>query len=141
MSKFRLARVLRVRELQADIARNEVAIARRAEVQAREELVVRAERYQASLNGAGSNSLDGLLAQRQHSDRLAAHQRRGEVEVQQHEVVVENRMEDWQRASRRVDGLERLEERFQENKALEARRYTEAELVDRVGRGDQNVIH
>jgi hypothetical protein len=139
MTKFRLARVLRVRELQADIARNEVAIARRAENAAREELIRRGEQYDASLQGNTSQPLNDLMALRQHSDRLAAHQRRGEVEVQQHEVVVVNRLDDWQRATRRVDGLERLEERFDDREALDARRLTEADLIDRVGRGDHHV--
>jgi hypothetical protein len=139
MTKFRLARVLRVRELQADMARNEVAIARRAENAAREELIRRGEQYDASLQGNTSQPLNDLMALRQHSDRLAAHQRRGEVEVQQHEVVVVNRLDDWQRATRRVDGLERLEERFDDREALDARRLTEADLIDRVGRGDHHV--
>jgi hypothetical protein len=133
MSGFRLARVLRVRRLQEDLARNDVALARQRERDAVDERNRRVDAYVDGLAQQTASNLDEMLARRDHQERLAAHLRRSEVDVEQQRVVVATRLEDLARASRRVDGLERLEERHDSRVEVDARRVREADLIDRVG--------
>jgi flagellar export protein FliJ len=127
--KFRLAQVMRVREVQEDRARAELLGANRAAHEA-------AVRVETRLGEYASRSLpDGATSYEEFERALfLLDSAAGAVDVARadHRTaldVVDKRREEWAAARRRVAALERLEARRREEYALEMRR-AEDRLVD-----------
>ena len=127
--KFRLAQVMRVREVQEDRARAELLGANRAAHEA-------AVRVETRLGEYASRSLpDGAISHEEFERALfLLDSAAGAVDVARADHltaldVVDERREEWAAARRRVAALERLEERRRAEHAIEVQR-AEDQLVD-----------
>lgn len=131
MSKGRLETVVRVRELQERIARGEVAREQRA-ARARQQDVVEASDAVASRADMYHTSPTAFAA---HRAMLDVGRREVGVAEQRHESAiaeVERSIEFWTAASRQLEGIQRLEQRLnEERRALEAQK-AQAEIDDMV---------
>ena len=129
--QFRAEKVLRVRRLQEDIARAGVAAARHEEQAARAAVTASQEQYAQLLLTGESQTISAFLASREQAVQRAvavttaqAHQRAAE-----HTTAVA--VDTWHDAHRKVDGLERLDERRRDEYAVEAGRAQDA-VVDEI---------
>ncbi len=128
---FRMAKVLRVRELQEELARAGVATARAHEQRAQAAFDASVEHY-SSLAGAlapqSAASFLGLRYQasfRASAVGVAKGNRRVAADATASAVAT------WHDSNRRVDALERLDERRREEYGVELRRYEDA-AVDEI---------
>jgi len=127
--RFRLEQVLHVRRVQEDHARAELMGANRAAHDAAERVRERVYEYQSRVPTPGTRTNQEFELALFLADTAA-----GAVEVARHEHletldVVYARRADWHGARRRVNALERLEERRRAEHDLEMRR-AEDRLVD-----------
>lgn len=129
--EFRMEKVLRVRRLQEDAARAAVAAARRAEQQAQSALEASQAHYSSLTTAAPTTSSVQFLALRERAAHRATGVRLSEglrfVAAQETAASVHT----WQESNRRVDALERLDERRREEYGIEARRAEDA-AVDEI---------
>ena len=129
--QFRAEKVLRVRRLQEDIARAGVAAARQQEQAARDALSASQQRYAQLQSGGVQQTTTAFLASREQ----AVHRATAVVSAQQqtrtaHDATAQS-LALWHDAHRKVDGLERLDERRREDYAIEAGRAQDA-AVDEI---------
>lgn len=128
--EFRMSKVLRVRRLQEDAARAAVAGARRAEQQAQVALDESQQHYGA-LSGPAAGSAAAFLGLRER----AAHRATGVRLAQGHRQVAADEtvtaVATWHESNRRVDALERLDDRRRDEYDIELRRAEDA-VVDEI---------
>lgn len=131
MRAKRVAAVLRVRRLQEQRARGELAVgnaelrqAQRQEIEAMEEVAARGQ-----LSGGGHDLAD---LQREHDLIQAGFGVIGtrHLETEERAETARRLTVAWSEAARRVDALERLEGRIETADALEADRVERAEVDD-----------
>ena len=129
--EFRMEKILRVRRMQEDAARAAVAQARLVEKSAVEKLEASRRHCEALQTVEPATSINEFLALRDRGDfraqavGLAAERRRSAAD----ETV--GAVNGWHVTHRRVDALERLDERRREDYAIEAQRDEDA-LVDEI---------
>ena len=127
---FRMSKVLRVRELQEEMARAGVATARSAEQQAQVALDSSVDHYR-SLDVAAPQTAMAFLGLRDQASHRA-----GAVGVAQgnRRIAADATaaaVATWHESNRRVDALERLDERRRDEYEVEVRRYEDA-AVDEI---------
>lgn len=129
--QFRAEKVLRVRRLQEDIARADVAASRQQEQAASDALSASQQRYAQLQAGGGAQTAATFLASREQ----AGHRATAVINAQQHQRIAQDvtarSLATWQDAHRKVDGLERLDERRREDYVIEAGRAQDA-AVDEI---------
>jgi flagellar export protein FliJ len=133
MKKYdvRLEKILRVRRMQEDAARAAVAQARTAEQSAAEKLEASRRHCEALAAVEPATSISDFLALRDRGGfraqavGLAGQRRRSAADQTAGAVNV------WHDTHRRVDALERLDERRREDYAIEAQRHEDA-VVDEI---------
>ncbi|HVM19821.1 MAG TPA: flagellar FliJ family protein [Egibacteraceae bacterium] len=127
--EFRMAKVLRVRRLQEEAAQAQVAAARQAEHAAAEDLAASRQHY-ADLDAPAQYTAAGLLGWHARADlRAQAVTHAG----RRHLTAVDSTrgaVEAWQAAQRRVEVLERLDERRREEHTVVVRRAEDATVDD-----------
>lgn len=126
--QFRAAKVLRIRRLQDDIARAAVADARRQEAAAQAGVDASQQRYAELTVVAPAQSPAAFLMAREQAGHRAsavvlARQRR-----QSATEATATALDSWHDAHRRVQGLERLEERGRADHHIEVRRDEDAQV-------------
>ena len=128
--EFRMQKVLRVRRLQEDAARAGVAVARRAEVEAQHALDASKEHYGA-LSAPSAASAAAFLGMRERAAHRATGVRlsEGQRQVAADQTAVS--VATWHETNRRVDALERLDERRRAEYEIDARRAEDA-AVDEI---------
>lgn len=133
--RFRLESVLRVRRVQEDRARAELALARIAEAEARERTVRRRGLLsRASEVGLPSGDTTTWGAQRDRMDRLAAAVTASHAAEAHAADLSRNRLEAWEHAAAELRMLERLDERHREewrDEQLRAEQKTLDEIANR----------
>ena len=129
--EFRGEKVLRVRRLQEDLARAGVAAARHEEQAAGEAVSASQQRYAQLAHDSGQSSAAGFVADRER----AAYRATAVTTAQQHQRAAQDAtaqaLQAWQLAHRKVDGLERLDERRRNEYAVEFGRDQDA-TVDEI---------
>ena len=129
--EFRMAKVLRVRQIQEEAARAGVAVARVAEARAQEALEASHEHYKGLDVSAGTADATAFLGLREQAAHratavgLAKGNRRVAADATSAAVAT------WHDSNRRVDALERLDERRREDYGIEYRRFEDA-TVDEI---------
>ena len=125
--EFRAEKVLRIRRLQEDMARAAVAGARRDEDVAQARVDASQRRYSAlSMTAPAQSSAAFLMAREQVGHRAGA----VTVARQLHQAAAEATAEalsSWHDANRKVQGLERLDERRRADHHVEVRRDEDAQ--------------
>ena len=129
--EFRMEKVLRVRRLQEDAARAAVAASRRAEQQAQVALEASQAHYSSLAVDTPAASAAEFLGLRERAAHRATGVRlsQGLRAVAADETAASVRT--WQESNRRVDALERLDERRRDEYDIEARR-AEDTAVDEI---------
>lgn len=126
--EFRAEKVLRIRRLQADIARAGVATARREEVAAQGRVTASQARYAELPVDLAAVPVTAFLASRDQ----AGHRAGAVVAAQQRHAAAQEStavaMDEWHGATRKVEGLERLDQRGRAEHAVEARRYEDVQV-------------
>lgn len=113
--RFRLESVMRVRRVQEDRARAQLALARLAEVEARQDTTRRRGLLRRATDvGLPSGEVHDWAAQRDRTDRLAAAVTASQVAELHAADLTRNRLADWERAASELRSLERLDERHRE---------------------------
>ena len=113
--RFRLESVLRVRRVQEDRARAQLARARLEELEARRATEVRRGRLRRNMDvGMPSGDPDNWKAHRDRSDRLAAAVTASQAAELHAAELSTRRLEDWERAAADLRALERLDERHRD---------------------------
>ena len=129
--EFRMAKVLRVRQIQEEAARAGVAVARVAEARAQEALEASHTHYKGLEVSAGTTDATAFLGLREQAAHratavgLATGNRRVAADATSAAVAT------WHDSNRRVDALERLDERRREDYGIELRRFEDA-TVDEI---------
>lgn len=113
--RFRLDSVMRVRRVQEERARAQLALARLAEADAREATVQRRGLLRRTVDaGLPSGDTQRWGAQRDRLDRLAAAVTASHL-AELHAVdISQRRLVDWEHAAKELRALERLDERNRE---------------------------
>ena len=113
--RFRLATVLRVRQLQEDAERGRLALARAGALRATSHSAAQTDRYREGSAGAVlPGSTDAFIGTRGHVDRLANAVVSANGDLAAAEVVVDERRLDWSVAAQRVAALDRLRDRHRQ---------------------------
>ena len=129
---FRMAKVLRVREIQEDAARAGVAVARTAEQRAQVALEQSRDHYAALVLDGSAQSAAAFLGLRERASHratavnLADGNRRIAADATAEAITA------WHEANRRVDALERLDSRRREEYGIEFRRFEDAAVDELV---------
>lgn len=110
--RFRLDSVMRVRRVQEERARAELALARLAEAEAAAQTTRRRGLLRrATEDGLPSGTATDWTAQRDRSDRLAAAVSASQVAELHAADLTQRRLGDWERAAAELRMLEKLDER------------------------------
>lgn len=127
--RFRLLPVLRVRELQEEQRRIELAMARRAQDEAASAVVTRRVRFAAARSAAVEDpSPSAFLRRRDHQDRMLDALVASQM-AESHAAELHRRHhEDWEAALAALRALERLDERARRAHRLELERAEQHEL-------------
>ena len=129
---FRAEKVLRVRRIQEDAARAEVAVAQRAEASAVAKVGASRERYSEL---AAMSQPQSALMFLGFQDRIG-HRRDAVVQAEQNRRVAAETtavaLDSWRAAHSRVEGLERLDERRRADYDVELRRDEDATVDEMV---------
>jgi len=113
--RFRLDSVLRVRRVQEERARAQLAKARLEEVEARRATEVRRRRLRRSLDvGLPSGDPADWKVGRDRNDRLAAAVHASQAAELHALELTARRLGEWERAAADLRALERLDERYRE---------------------------
>lgn len=131
MSRSRLENVVRIRTLQEQIARGEVERRRRTERQ-RETEVAEARLAVAARADDHPSSPLAFVAQRAMLDVGLVHVGLAEQRQTLAQVDVAQSVDDWTDASRRLEGVERLERRLDEQARLDEALRVQNEIDDLV---------
>ena len=117
---FRLATVLRVRNVQEDVELGRLSLARADARRAADRADVSLDRYRRrATEGLSVASTGAFLADRLHGERLAESVTQTRADVVTTQQVVADRRVDWSRAAQRVSALVRLRDRHNEAFAAE----------------------
>jgi flagellar protein FliJ len=128
--RFRLDTVLRVRQVEEDRARGELALANRALAEADAVLEHRIDHYGNVAHPAQALPVAVFLASRDQQEWAAkAVVVAGTARIAA-DGVVATRRQDWSAAATRVAALERLDERRRDEHRLEAQRQEGLEVDD-----------
>ena len=123
---FRMSKVLRVRQIQEEAARAGVAAAQSAQQRAQLALEASQEHYAGLAVAPGAQTAAAFLGIREQAShratavQLAAGNRNVAVDATVAAIAT------WHDSNRRVDALERLDERRREEYGIEARRVEDA---------------
>jgi flagellar export protein FliJ len=128
--RFRLDAVLRVRRIQEELARQDLALANREQAQARQHLERRAALHAGRPSGPSEETSDAFLARRSASAVSAAAVSAARANWQMAVDAAAIRREGWAGAKSRLRSLERLDERHRELHDLDAARDEQRELDD-----------
>lgn len=113
--RFRLATVLRVRQIQEDAERGRLALARAGAGRAVAHSEAQTGRYrQATAGSPQHGSTEAFIGARVHIDRLVDAVVCAHGEAAAAECFVEERRADWSVAAQRVSALDRLRDRHRE---------------------------
>lgn len=123
---FRMDKILRVRRLQQDTAAAAVAGARRDEERAADALRAARERYDGLAPAPALRRAVDFLALRDRAGHRAAAVGQASAQRESATAARAAAVAGWQDAHRRVDALERLEERRRAEHAIDARRAEDA---------------
>lgn len=128
---FRMEKVLRVRRLQEDAARAGVVGARASEQQAEAALSVSHDHYRSLSPAAGATPAASFLGLRDQASYRATAVRVAEGRRDDAAAATAQAITVWQGSHRRVEALERLDERRRDDYAIEVRRAEDA-TVDEI---------
>jgi flagellar FliJ protein len=130
--RFRLESVLRVRRVQEERSRAELAMARLAELEAQKATARRVGLLRRmSDEGLPSGASVEWANQRARSDRMAAAVTASQVAQLHAAELSQRRLADWERAARDLRALERLDERQREEWLVEQGR-EEQKVLDEI---------
>lgn len=129
--EFRMQKVLRVRRLQEDAARGRIAVARTAEQRAADAVAGSYDHYRALAPSAPATTAAGFLGQRDQAAYRATSVRLAEGSLQVATEATAQAVSTWHASHRRVEALERLDERRRDEHDIEARRVEDA-AVDEI---------
>jgi flagellar FliJ protein len=129
--EFRMQKVLRVRRLQEDAARAAIAAARTAEQRASDAVAGSYDHYRALASDTSAASAMGFLGQRDQASYRATSVRLAEGNLRVAADATADAVSTWHVSHRRVEALERLDERRREEHGIEARR-AEDTAVDEI---------
>jgi flagellar export protein FliJ len=129
--EFRMAKVLRVRRMQEDAARAAVAQARLVEKAAAEKLAASQEHYAALVTVQPGASTLEFMALRDRGEFRASAVSIADMRRQFAADQALGAVDQWHAAHRRVDALERLDERRRDEYAIEEQRDQDA-TVDEI---------
>lgn len=111
-NRFRLATVLRVRTVQENLALGHLGAAQQQAAEARRGEAARTASYRTMVAAAPTiTDASGFLARQSRIQRFGDAVVHAHQQVQQADVAVSERLDEWSVAARRVSGLERLHER------------------------------
>lgn len=127
--RFRLQSVLRVREIQENVAAANLALANRDLAAAEAALTARRSAYAALDFQRGVQSSTAFLAARDHDELKAQTVAEAGQHVTARTEEADGRRDEWSDAAARVTALENLDARKREEHALDAAR-TDATVVD-----------
>ena len=129
--EFRMAKVLRVREIQEEAARAGVATAQVAQRRAEQALESSQAHYRGLAGPASPQDASAFLALREQASHRATAVRLADGNRQVAADATVSAIATWQETNRRVDALERLDERRREEYGIEVRRAEDA-TVDEI---------
>ena len=129
--EFRMAKVLRVRRLQEDAARAGIAVARTAQQRASDAVAGSYNHYRALSPTAPATTAAGFLGLRDQASFRATSVRLAEGHLQVAADATAQAVATWHVSHRRVDALERLDDRRRDEHEIEARRAEDA-VVDEI---------
>ena len=129
--EFRMAKVLRVRQIQEEAARAGVAVAQAAQRRAELALEASQEHYRGLGTPATAQDAAAFLALREQASHRATAVRLADGNRQVAADATVTAVATWQDSNRRVDALERLDERRREEYGIELRRDEDA-TVDEI---------
>ena len=128
--RFRLETVLRVRQLQADAAKGGVARANAEVIRRDRQLAERTEEYGPFGVVPAAAPTDLFLIEAAHRNRRAEAVMDANRELQSAHGVLAERRDEWQAAERRVDALERLDDRRRAEHGVASNRAEATEMDD-----------
>ena len=129
--EFRMQKVLRVRRLQEDAARAGIAVARTAEQRASDAVVGSYDHYRALSTLAPATTAAAFLGLRDQVTYRATSVRLAEGNLHVAAEATAEAVSTWHVSHRRVEALERLDERRRDEHEIEARRAEDA-AVDEI---------
>ena len=129
--EFRMAKVLRVRRLQEDAARAGIAVARMAEQRASDAVAGSYDHYRGLSPANPAAPAAAFLGLRDQASYRATAVRLAEGHLQVAAEATEQAVSVWHESHRRVEALERLDERRRDEHQIEARRAEDA-AVDEI---------
>ena len=136
--RFRLESVLRVRRVQEERSRAELAMARFAELDAKQATARRVGLLRrAQDTGYSDGPTEEWSRQRDRSDRLAAAVTASHVAELHAAELTMRRLEDWERAAQELRALERMDEHKRAEWRLEQGR-EEQKALDEIVTGRPN---
>ena len=127
--RFRLQSVLRVREIQENVAAANLAIANRDLAAAEAALTARRSAYAALDFQRGTQSSSAFLAARDHDELKAQSVTEAQTHVTTRTDEADERRAQWTEAAARVTALENLDGRKRDEHAIDAGRQ-DAAVVD-----------
>lgn len=127
--RFRLQSVLRVREIQENVAAANLALANRDLAAAEAALTARRSAYAALDFQRGVQSSSAFLAAREHDGLKAQTVLEAGQQVTASEEAADGRRAEWTDAAAKVTALENLDGRQREDHALDALR-ADATVID-----------
>ena len=129
--EFRMQKVLRVRRLQEDAARAAIAAARVVEQRAGDAVAGSHDHYRALSAPSPATTATGFLGLRDQASYRATSVRIAEGKLQVAAEATVESVSSWHVSHRRVEALERLDERRRDEHEIEARRAEDA-AVDEI---------
>jgi flagellar export protein FliJ len=130
--QFRFDHVTRVRQIQEDQARAELLAARHRLIQAGADLASRAEQYDQRRSQSSMSTASQFRSHRDRDQLLSMAVVAARAAETNAQLILAQRLEAWTEAARKVQAMERLDERERERHAAEAAREEQAELDDLV---------
>lgn len=130
--RFPLDTVLRVRQIEQDIARAGLVDAQQTSTSADAELHQTVDRYRSLPTGTGSESAQRWLARRSVGQLTAASVMAAGTNSEHARLLVDERRAALRAARMRTSALERLDERHRDEHDLESRRAEERDVDELV---------